>query len=215
MKNQSLITLKSPKSPEAEVYRRIKTNLKFFGIEKKVKTIVITSSKPNEGKTTTVANLGISLAQSNKKVVIVDCDLRKPSLHSLFGISNSIGLTSIFTGENTIEETIHTFAAVKNLDIITSGPIPPMPSEILESSLMDKMLNDLCDKYDYIIIDTPPVLNATDSSSISQKVDGVIITVGYKLVRIPELKKSIDILKKVNAKIFGTVFTKVNMKKIG
>lgn len=213
MQFKSLISMEEPKAPASEAYRMLKTNLQYFNFTDFNQVFVVTSSVTKEGKTTTTANLGITLAQSDAKVLLIDCDLRKPRLHKLFNLSNAQGLTSVFKKEKAIGEVIQHFDKVNNLDIITSGEIPPMPLELLESHAMSQILETLKDVYDYILIDAPPLLSAADACVLSKKSDGVILVVGANNSKIPEIKTAISSLQKVDAKILGTILTQVDSNK--
>lgn len=155
------IVEKDPKSIAAESYRTLRTNLQYSSFDKEYKVIVVTSSEPGEGKSTTSGNLAISLAQGDKKVILIDCDLRKPSVHRKFKISNVIGLSDVLIGKEKL------YAAAQkhgdNLIILTAGKIPPNPSEMLNSKAMTALLEELKKQFDYIILDTPPVQAVTDS----------------------------------------------------
>ena len=213
--DKSLITYHNPKAPDSEAYRMLRTNIGYTGVDKKHKVILVTSSKMEEGKSTTAANLCITMAQSKHKVVIVDCDLRRPKIHKLFAVDNTTGLSDLLTKDEPLSNVIHHSALVEGLDIITSGVIPPMPSELLDSKKMEKFLLDLREEYDYIIIDSPPVLSVTDATILSKIVDGVLLTVAANETHVDAIvtaKKSLD---KVSANVIGTVLTKAKIGRKG
>ncbi|MGG0283576.1 CpsD/CapB family tyrosine-protein kinase [Peribacillus butanolivorans] len=203
-KQVNLIALTNPKSPITEQYRLIRTNIQFSSVDKEIKTIVVTSAEPNDGKSTTAANLAIVLAQEEKKVLLVDADLRKPSIHYAFNISNIHGLTSVLTKKMDLRKTISN-SNVLNLDILTSGPIPPNPSEILNSKAIETAINELKDIYDYIIFDTPPVLVVTDSQIVANKCDGVIMVVASGKTNKQSAVKAKELLEKANTSLLGVV----------
>lgn len=209
MVKESLIFFRDPKSPVSEAYRTLRTNIQFSGVDKALKIITITSSDAGEGKTTTICNLAITMALSEKKVILIDADLRKPRVHSKFMISNETGLTNILAQKKPLESVIKT-ASVKDLDIITSGPIPPNPSELLQSESMGNFLEDLKKKYDYILLDTPPVGMVTDAAILAAKSDGIILVVTSGKTHIDEAKRAKQLLLNVDAKILGVVLNKVN-----
>lgn len=209
MVKESLIFFRDPKSPVSEAYRTLRTNIQFSGVDKALKIITITSSDVGEGKTTTICNLAITMALSEKKVILIDADLRKPRVHSKFMISNETGLTNILAQKKPLESVIKT-ASVKDLDIITSGPIPPNPSELLQSESMGNFLEDLKKKYDYILLDTPPVGMVTDAAILAAKSDGIILVVTSGKTHIDEAKRAKQLLLNVDAKILGVVLNKVN-----
>lgn len=208
---KNLITFKNPKSPISESYRTLRTNIQFSNIDKAIKTLLITSATPGEGKSTTIANLANTMAQANKKVLLIDCDFRKPTIHKKFQISNLHGLTNILVGEKELGEVINVHEDVDNLHILTSGPIPPNPAELLGSDRMKEILEELKTRYDMILIDTPPVGVVTDAAVLSTNVDGVVLVVAAKQTEIDVVKSAQDLLQKVNANILGVVMNKIDI----
>ncbi|MBU3104473.1 CpsD/CapB family tyrosine-protein kinase [Clostridium gasigenes] len=200
-----------PKSIAAESYRTLRTNLQYSSFDKEYKVIVITSSEPGEGKSTTAGNLAMSLAQGEKRVILIDCDLRKPSLHKRFKISNIMGLSDVLIGREVIENAATRYK--KNITVLTSGKIPPNPSEMLGSKAMTALLNELQGIFDYIILDTPPIQAVTDSQILGAKADGVILVVKAEKTKKESVQNSINLLKKVNAHIIGTVLNGVDNKR--
>ncbi|MBU3107663.1 CpsD/CapB family tyrosine-protein kinase [Clostridium gasigenes] len=200
-----------PKSIAAESYRTLRTNLQYSSFDKEYKVIVVTSSEPGEGKSTTAGNLAMSLAQGEKKVILIDCDLRKPSLHKRFKISNIMGLSDVLIGREVIENAATRYK--KNITVLTSGKIPPNPSEMLGSKAMTALLKELQGIFDYIILDTPPVQAVTDSQILGAKADGVILVVKAEKTKKESVQNSINLLKKVNAHIIGTVLNGVDNKR--
>lgn len=194
---------KKPKSIAAETYRVLRTNIQYSSFDNKVKAIVITSSEPGEGKSTTAGNLAISFAQAEQKTIIVDCDLRKPSLHKKFKISNISGLSDVLIGKKNLEEATYRFN--DKMDILTSGKIPPNPSEMLGSRAMSKLIDVLKEKYDIIILDTAPLQAVTDAQILSTKADGVILVVRAESTKKESVIQAKSLLDKVGAKILGTV----------
>lgn len=198
-----LIVEKQPKSIPAESYRSLRTNIQYSSFDKEVKRILVTSSEPGEGKSTTVANLALAFSQDEKKVIVVDCDLRKPSIHKRFRISNNIGLSDVVIDNSKLKKAINKHN--EYLDILPSGKIPPNPSELLGSKAMENLLDELEKEYDIIIIDTPPVQAVTDSQILSTKVDGVILVVRAERTKKDSVKLAKAALEKVNAHILGVV----------
>ncbi|MDK0822888.1 CpsD/CapB family tyrosine-protein kinase [Clostridium perfringens] len=194
---------KDPKSIAAESYRVLRTSLEYSSIDKELKHIVVTSSEPGEGKSTVVCNLSSVIAQNNKKVIILDCDLRRPTIHKKFGISNSIGLTEYIVGKNDLNSIIQELN--ENLNIITSGRIPPNPSEVLSSKTMENLLKVLSERYDYIILDTPPLTVVTDSQILAGKCDGTILVVRAEATSKESIIKAYKELEKVRANVLGSV----------
>ena len=208
---KDVVSFDNPKSRAAEAFRTLRTNIQFSAFDDSLKTIVITSSAPAEGKTTVLTNLAITLSQSGSKVLIVDCDLRKPSIHKKLALSNLEGLTNILVQNKKIEECIKV-TEQKNLFVLTSGPIPPNPSELLGSKRMKNILTEFQQIFDYILIDAPPLLAVTDSQILSTVADGVIIVTVYGKTDKNSIMKSKDLLDKVGAKVIGFVLNKIPEK---
>ena len=207
----SLIAHRSPKLSITEQYRQIRTNIMYSSVDKEIKTIMITSPEPFDGKTTTAANLAIVLAQQEKQVVLVDADLRKPSIHYTFKVGNKAGLTSVLTKRVSLNGSILN-TDVPNLDILISGPIPPNPSELLDSKAMETVMNELEDRYDYVVIDTPPVMAVTDSQIMANKCDGVVLVVASGKTRKDRAMVAKELLEKTNAPLIGVVMNRVKFK---
>lgn len=207
-----LITHNSPKLPVSEQYRLIRTNIQFSSVDKEIKSIMVTSPEPSDGKSTTAANLAVVLAQQGKKVLLVDADLRKPSVHFTFHSSNLEGLTGALTKQISLHDAmISTY--IPNLMILTSGVIPPNPSELLSSKAMETAMEILAKEYDYIIYDTPPVLSVTDAQIIANKCDGVILVVASGKTNKDVALRAKELLLKAKARILGVVVNGVNTKK--
>lgn len=194
---------KQPKSVEAESYRILRTNIMYSSFDKKIKRILVTSSEPGEGKSTTSGNLALAFAQDEKKVILIDCDLRKPSLHKKFRISNNRGLSDVIIDRDKLNKCIQ--KRTEYLDILTAGKIPPNPSEMLGSKAMSSLLDELSNVYDVIILDSPPVLAVTDAQILSTKVDGTVLVVRAEKTKKDTVLAAKGVLDKVNANILGTV----------
>lgn len=205
-----LIVEKEPKSPASEAYRTLRTNIIYSSFDKELKKILVTSSGPSEGKSTIVCNLAFTASEANKKVLILDCDLRKPSIHKKFGISNTVGLTNYLLGETDFESSIEKYN--DNLHVMTSGTIPPNPVQMLSSNKLKEFIKSVEDIYDDIFIDSPPVLAATDAQILSTLCDGVVLAVASEQTERDMLLKTVDLLNQVKANILGTVLTKVKYK---
>lgn len=190
-----------------ESIRTLRTNIQFSGIDHKLKKLVITSSVPDEGTTTVAINLARSFAQNNKKVLLMDCDLRNPSVGKELNIENTLGLTNLMIGNKDISSVIIKDTEAQNLDILFSGPIPPNPSEILSSEFMKNLLHSLEDKYDYIIIDSPPAGIITDAAILSTITDAIILVAKANSTKKDEIRGTIDKINAVNGKILGVVMT--------
>ena len=202
-----IISIKKPKSPISECYRGIRTSIQFSNLDQDMKVINVTSSMQNEGKSTVIANLAVSFANLDKKVLLLEGDLRNPSVHRMFNISNINGLTDVLLNNKAFADCVHC-TEVKNLHILTCGPIPPNPSEILSSNRMKEFITSLKEYYDYIFIDTPPIGIVTDAGIISTYSDGCIFVVGSKQCDIEMAKYAKERLEKVGANIIGAVLNK-------
>jgi capsular exopolysaccharide synthesis family protein len=205
-----LIALHEPKSPIAEAYRTMRTNIQFAGITKDLRTLMVTSSGPGEGKSTTIANLAIVLAQSGKKVLLIDADLRKPTVHRTFKLTNRLGLTNLLIGQSEMIDCVKETEQPR-LDVITSGPIPPNPAELVGSQKMKNLLEQFKAAYDMVLIDSPPILAVTDAQLLSTNVDGVVMVLSAGHVLRDHAKKAKSLLEHVGANIVGAV---LNNKKV-
>ncbi|WP_296824957.1 CpsD/CapB family tyrosine-protein kinase [uncultured Megasphaera sp.] len=201
------ITQYDSRSPISEAYRSIRTNLQFSGVGQNLKVVAFTSVLPNEGKSTTVANLAIVMGQDNKKVLLIDCDLRKPVQHRRFELPNK-GLTNCFAENISLHQVIQK-NIFPNLDIVTCGPIPPNPAELLGSSRMMDLLEEVDEDYDYIFLDMPPVLVVTDAAIMGSKVDGVVLVLASGEVSPEEARQAKSLLEKGKANILGAVLNKI------
>ena len=207
MKSNEIISLINPKSPVTEAYRTLLTNIEYSSVDKQIQMIAVTSSAPSEGKTTTATNLAVAYSETGKNVLLVDCDLRKPRLHEVFNTSNLIGLTSVLASKSSLNDTVK---PVKDgLSILTSGPIPPNPVELIRSNMMEQLINTLRDLFDVVIFDTPPVGLVTDAAIISSKLDGVVLAVASGKSQIEATLSAKENLQNVNANLLGAVVTMI------
>ena len=196
-----------------EAIRSVRTNIQFSGIDKKNKIISITSTKPAEGKSTVIYNLAKSFAESGDRVILLDCDLRKPTIPIISGVDNNIGLTNYLTGKVDYSRIINTDPDQENFDMIFTGPIPPNPAEILASTAYKNLVSQLADIYDYVFIDTPPVGLFTDASIVSTLCDGIFYVVKSSDTKREEIAQALENLKRVDANILGMVLTHAHLKK--
>lgn len=203
-KMRHLITKINPRSPISEQYRTIRTNLQFASVDHEIRSILLTSAGPSEGKSMTTANLAIVYAQQGKRVLLVDADLRKPTIHYTFRLDNLRGLSNILVGETSMQDAVES-SDVENLDLISCGPIPPNPSELLGSKRMQFFIEEAKQHYDVVIFDMPPVLAVTDAQVMSNFVDGVILVVRSKRTENEAANKALDALESVNANVLGAV----------
>lgn len=215
MVNNMLILNSGAKSTLAEAFRTLRTNVMFSNIDKSIKSVVITSAGPFEGKSTITSNFAIILAQVGSRVLIIDTDLRKPKIHKIFGLPNNIGLTNILAESLPWEEHIFAIEEQPNLYVMTGGPIPPNPAEIVGSGKIKDMVSAIKEKFDYIILDTPPVGIFTDAAIVSTYSDGVILVVSSGNVEIEAAQRAKELLLNVKANILGTVLNKVPAKGSG
>lgn len=206
-----LISFTHPKANQAEQFRTIRTNINFAQLEKNVKSLLVSSSIPNEGKSTLTANLAYVMAQTGKKVLLVDADLRKPTVHRTFKLNNTQGLTTLIADEDeTIKfNQIVQYSRELNLYFLPSGPVPPNPSELLGSAKMRSILNTLENHFDLIIFDAPPITAVTDPQILATLVDGVVFVIRQGFVGKDKVKEAILSLKNLNTTILGYVFNDV------
>ncbi|MGM8213842.1 CpsD/CapB family tyrosine-protein kinase [Virgibacillus sp. W0430] len=203
-KMRHLITKLNPRSPISEQYRTIRTNLQFAAVDDELQAFLVTSSEPAAGKSMTVANLAVTYAQQGKKTLLIDADLRKPTVHYTFRLDNLRGLSNILVGESTLEDAIVS-SDVENLDVISCGPIPPNPSELLASKKMQALLSQAKELYDVVIFDTPPVLAVADAQILANIVDGSLLIVRSNVTEYEAAEKSKEILEGARGKLLGVV----------
>lgn len=214
-KQNKVITYENPKSPISEAFRTLRTNIQFSSIDKEISSIVITSSGPGEGKSTVSVNTAMTMAQSGKKVLLVDCDLRKPKVHTFFRLFNGQGLTNILSEGLDIKEAVYEPDMEKNLHVLTAGPIPPNPAELLGSRRMKKFVKESETIYDMIILDSPPVGLVTDSAILSTVASGTILVCAVGQAEVEASMAAKGLLEKVDANILGVVLNKVPVKQGG
>jgi capsular exopolysaccharide synthesis family protein len=206
-----LIAHTHPHSPITEQYRLVRNNIQFSSVDRDIKTILITSPESADGKSMTAANLAIVLAQQEKRVVLVDVDLRKPSVHYTFNVSNMAGITNVLSRKVSLSLATYK-TSIPNLDILTSGPIPPNPSELLNSNAMGMVIEELKQMYDYVVFDSPPILSVTDSQSIANKCDGVILVISSGKTYREKAGKAKELLEKARSPILGVVVNRSKSK---
>ena len=203
----ALITLSDPRSPAAEAYRTLRTNIDFSSLERSIHTLLVTSVAPNENKSITVANLAVSMAQGDKQTILVDADVRRPALHTLFGLNNDKGLTSLFIdAKGPIEPALQT-VNVPNLQVLVSGPLPPNPAELLGSQRMLDVIEALKSRADIVLFDAPPVIAVTDASVLGTRVDGALLVVQAGQTRREQAKRARQQLEKLHIRVIGAVLS--------
>lgn len=204
----ALITFKNPKAPMSEAYRVLRTNLGFMGVEHPFRSVLVTSALAEEGKSTIAANLAVVTAQAGYSVMLVDCDLRKPNLHKIFQIPNSKGFTNCILQGLDPEEVAYQLN-LKNLKVLTSGPIPPNPAELLNSASAAAIWTSLASKYDYVFVDSPPLLAVADASIIAAQVDGTVMVVRSGSIRNDTARQAKEQLSKAKTRMLGVVLNRV------
>lgn len=213
MKSDEIISLINPKSPVTEAYRTLLTNIDYSSVDSKIQTLAVTSSGPSEGKSTTASNLAVTYCEIGKRVLLVDCDLRKPRQHKIFNTSNFTGLTSVLASKASLTDAIK---LVKDgMYLLPSGPIPPNPVELIRSKSMDHFIKLAKENFDIIIFDTPPVGLVTDAALISAKLDGVILAIASGKSQTEATLRAKEILEHVNANLLGAVVTMIPVNTSG
>jgi capsular exopolysaccharide synthesis family protein len=208
---RKLVTKTDPKSPISEQYKTIRTNINFSSVDHDLRSIMVTSSGPGEGKSTTAANLAVVFAQQGKNVLLVDADMRKPTAHYTFNLTNTFGLTTVLTRQKILREVVHP-SDVDHLDLLTCGPVPPNPAELLSSRSMEEFLVDVYADYDLVIFDTPPVLAVTDAQVLANQCDGTLLVVSSGTTEIESAQKAKDLLQATKGKMLGVVLNNREVK---
>jgi non-specific protein-tyrosine kinase len=201
----NLITLSDPRSPVSEAYRTLRTNLSFSSLDEPIRTLVVTSPAPDEGKSTTIANLAVTMAQGGRSTILVDCDLRRPALHTLFNCRSEPGLTNLLLEENgqpALQQT-----EVEGLQLLASGPLPPNPADLLGSQKIDKVIASLAETADVVLFDAPPVIAVTDAAVLGAKVDGVLLVISAGKTRREHAQRAKEMLERANVRIVGAALT--------
>ncbi|MEI7556167.1 CpsD/CapB family tyrosine-protein kinase [Candidatus Chlorohelix sp.] len=215
---EKLVTLADPRSPAAEAYKDLRTNIQFSGLDRQLRALLITSARPDEGKSETLANLAVSFAQTGNKVLMIDCDLRRPSLHILFGLEQEPGLSNVILEAGGLGSASKNSAAIKfpiqetgvpNLRLLPAGLQAPNPAEILGSNLMREIIEQLRGEADYLFFDSPPLLAVTDAAVLSTRLDGVLLTLKANKTKRDDAKEAKEQLEKVRANIIGVALNEV------
>jgi succinoglycan biosynthesis transport protein ExoP len=208
----ALALIEDVRSPVAEAYRHLRTSLLLSSAGQPPKTVLVTSSQPSEGKTTTVVNIATMLAQTGADVLVLDCDLRRPRVHAHFGLPNSRGVTNYLSGDSQVSDLVQTYDRLPNLKVITSGPVPPNAAELLGSDEMRKLLFLLAENFTHIVIDSPPAISFTDASILSTMVDGVMLVVHGGRSSRAIVRRAKQQLQDVGAHVFGIVLNNVKLE---
>lgn len=214
MEGLNLVTQNDPKNPAAEAYRVIRTGIQFAQAGKELQTIALTSCTPNEGKSTTISNLAVVLTQAGKSVLLIDCDMRNPTLHKNFNLSNKVGLSSCISMGTALSDAVQK-TSIEGLYALTGGVIPPNPSELLGSEQMKNVLQRAKEQYDYVLIDTPPVMPVTDALIVGRFVDGMILVIASAEIKVEMARDVKNQLVNAGANILGVVLNKVRSEHHG
>lgn len=209
---RKLVTNENPKSIVSEQFRTVRTNINFSMPDKELKTLLFTSSSPGEGKSTSAANVAIVFAQEGKKVLLVDADMRKPTMHYTFHTTNTTGLSNLLTKQWMLEE-VTKVTKIEGLHLITSGPIPPNPAELIGSNSMGTLIEELIAQYDIVIFDAPPLLSVADAQILSNKCDGTILVINAGTTEKDSVVKAKESLVSAKANILGTLMNNFKLEK--
>lgn len=210
---ESLVTMLDPSSVTSEAYRTLRTNLLYAFIDNPPKVIVLSSPGPGEGKSTTCANLGVVLAQADKQVLIIDCDLRKPAIHRIFGSRNLYGIVDVLVNERSLQDTW--YEPLQGLKVLSTGPIPPNPAEMVSSQRFAATIDQVRQDFDYVLIDAPPIGLVSDPIVLATQGDGVLLVLDAQNTRKGAVKQSVRSLEAVGANVVGTVMNNTKASKRG
>ena len=213
MPNDALITLTDPRSSAAEAYRTLRTNIEFASVDKPLHTLLVTAVAPTEDKSVSVANLAVALADGDRPVILVDADLHRPSQHTLFELANDRGFTTLFRDNEMTDKLPLQAVPDTSLQVLTSGPLPPIPSQLLASKRIDAVIAQLTSQAEIVIFDAPPVIAANDASLLASKLDGVLLVVKAGTTKRDHVRLAKDRLEKVNAYLVGAVLTNAQLDK--
>ena len=210
----SLIALSDPRSAASEAFRTLRTNIQFAGLDQRCRSIVVTSAGPEEGKTTSVANFAVVVAQGGARVCVIDSDLRRPSLHRLFGLDNARGLTTALVEGLTFAEVAHP-TKVPNLSVLPSGPIPPNPAELVGSHRMRDSLQAATEAFDLVLCDSPPVMAVGDATALAALCDGVVLVIQVGRTAHDVLRRVVDQIEAVKGRILGVLLNRADARRDG
>jgi non-specific protein-tyrosine kinase len=201
-----LITLQDPTSAAAEAYRELRTNILFSALDKPIKTLIVTSPAPDEGKSVTIANLAVTMAQAGHTTILVDADLRRPSQHTIWELSNQTGLTSMML-DATLNDPPLQGVSVENLAVLPSGPLPPNPADLFSAKRMDSVIEALSSKAEYVLFDAPPVLAVTDTAILASKLDALLLVIKAGATRRDHAQRAKELLDRANIRVIGVALS--------
>jgi succinoglycan biosynthesis transport protein ExoP len=207
------VVVSRPRSPVAEAFRSLRTNIQFASVDRELRTLLITSPSPSEGKSTVVANLAAALAQSGRKVAVVEADLRRPVVHKKLGLANREGLSAMFVQPQVILNGSLQETGIENLQALTAGSVPPNPAELLGSAKMNQILDEISGLVDTIVLDSPPVLVVTDSTVLAPQVDGVLLVVKPGVTKLAAARRAVEQLRRGGARLLGVVLNEVELSR--
>lgn len=210
---RNLVVEIEPKSTIAEQFRTLRSNIKFSKAEDELRTLLITSALPSEGKSTVSANLACLFASEGKKVLFIDADMRKPTVQYTFRLFNTTGLSNILSKQAALMDVINDKVGIENLHVITSGPVPPNPSELLGSVTFERLLTEAKEHYNIIIFDAPPTLSVTDAQIIANRVDGTILVIDTQYTERKAPEKAMELLRTAEAQLLGAVMNNISTSK--
>jgi succinoglycan biosynthesis transport protein ExoP len=211
--DDKLIVQSEPRSPISEAFRSLRTNIQFASVDQPVRSLLVTSPSPKDGKSTIAVNLGASLAQSGFRVAIIDADLRRPQIHQRLSLGNRQGISGVFVQPQVVLNGALQKTTVENLYALTSGTIPPNPSELLGSEKMQEIIRRVSEQADFLVLDTPPVTAVTDAAVLAPRVDGVLLVVKPGATKLAACKQTVEQLQRVGANILGVVLNDVEWKR--
>lgn len=207
---KSLVTFSDPNAPASEAYRALRTNLAFAGLDRQLRTVMFSSPGPDEGKSTVLANLAVSVAQTEQRVLVVDADLRRPSLHEIFGLPNDRGLTTLLADPDARANPPIQATPVAGLSVLTSGPLPPRPADLISSRRMGEVMLWLAEQADLVLFDAPPINVVSDGVMLATRVDGVLLVVRERRTQREAVRQAMASLARVNARVLGAVLSGVS-----
>ena len=207
----SLVTISDPNSPVSEAYRALRTNLTFASIDRKLRTLMFTSPGAEEGKSTVLANLAVTVAQTERRVLVVDGDLRRPCLHELFDLPNEAGLTTLLVDPAALSDLPVQQTVVAGLSVLTSGPLPPRPADLIGSRRMDEVVARLGEQFDLVLFDSPPINAVADAAILATRVDGVLLVVRERRTRREAVVEARERLERVKAPLLGAILNGVSL----